>query len=484
MVYDVAIIGAGAVGGLTAEMLSRYALNVCLVEAGADVGLGATKANSAIVHGGYDPEPGTLKAKLNVRGTAMMGELCERLDVHYKNNGSMVIALDGSQLETVKKLYQRGKTNGVPGLSVISGDEARRLEPAISEKAVGALLCESSGIVCPYELTIASVGNAMDNGAALFLNFMVTQIAEKDGVCEITSADGKKIRAGYIVNAAGTHSDEIARLYGDDYHIDAKKGEYMLLDKSEGGLVSHTIFQTPTNAGKGILVTPTVDGNLLLGPTSEKTEKDDRATTLAGLDTVKNTASLSVSELNFRAVITSFAGLRASCRESDDFIIGISKHFPRAINAVGIDSPGLSSSPAIAEYIAKLLADAGLKLEKASSHIFTRVSCRHFKTLSPEEKNEIIKKDPTYGRVICRCETVTEGEILAAIRSNPKASTIDGIKRRTRAGMGRCQGGFCSPFVTELIASELKIAEPEVTKSGAGSELLIGKKKLCGRDGK
>ena len=477
MNYDVAVIGAGVTGGLTAAALARYRLGVCIVEAGADVALGATKANSAIVHGGYDPVPETLKAKLNVKGAAMMADLCRRLDVHYKNNGSMVVAFDEEQLEHVKMLYERGKTNGVPEISVITGDEARRLEPALSKNVVGALLCKSSGIVCPYDLTIAAVGNAMDNGTDLVCNFRVTSISDDGEFYTLRSEGGDEIKAKYIVNAAGLGSDEVARLYGDDYHLVAKKGEYMLLDKSEGGLVSRTIFQTPTKAGKGILVTPTVDGNLLVGPTSEKTERDDKTTTLEGLDTIKAKASLSVDGINYRAVITSFAGLRASFEESEDFVLEISKHSPRAVNAIGIDSPGLSSSPAIAEYIVNLLKDAGLGLEENPEYVGTRISCKHFRTLSDAEKNEMIKNDPSYGRVICRCETVTEGEILSAIRQNPKATTTDGIKRRTRAGMGRCQAGFCTPFVTELIAKELGIAEDQVTKTGGGSRLLLGKRK-------
>ena len=477
MNYDVAVIGAGVTGGLTAAALARDRLGVCIVEAGADVALGATKANSAIVHGGYDPVPETLKAKLNVKGAAMMADLCSRLDVHYKNNGSMVVAFDEEQLEHVKMLYERGKTNGVPEISVITGDEARRLEPALSKNVVGALLCKSSGIVCPYDLTIAAVGNAMDNGTDLFCNFRVASISDDGEFYTLRSEGGDEIKAKYIVNAAGLGSDEVARLYGDDYHLVAKKGEYMLLDKSEGGLVSRTIFQTPTKAGKGILVTPTVDGNLLVGPTSEKTERDDKTTTLEGLDTIKAKASLSVDGINYRAVITSFAGLRSSFEESEDFVLEISKHSPRAVNAIGIDSPGLSSSPAIAEYIVNLLKDAGLGLEENPEYVGTRISCKHFRTLSDAEKNEMIKNDPSYGRVICRCETVTEGEILSAIRQNPKATTTDGIKRRTRAGMGRCQAGFCTPFVTELIAKELGIAENQVTKTGGGSRLLLGKRK-------
>ena len=476
MIYDVAVIGAGVVGGLLARELSRYKLCVVLLEKTGDVAMGASKANSAIVHGGFDPVPGTLKAKLNARGTAMMKELCEELDVHYKNNGSLVVAFDAEQDEHVKKLYERGIKNGIPGLSVISGDEARAIEPALSEAVTSALLCTSAGIVCPYDLTIAAVGNAMDNGAELKLDFEVRSIENKGEYYEISSGD-KKVYARYVVNSAGLYSDKIAEMLGDTYHIVAKKGEYMLFDRSEGELVSHTIFQTPTKAGKGILVTPTVDGNLLLGPTSELCDKDDRATTPDGLDKIRVTALKSTEKLNFRKVITSFAGLRSACTESDDFIVETSKNSPRAIELVGIDSPGLSSSPAIAEYAAELLFEAGLPREKNDKFVGRRVSCRAFEKMSNDEKNEIIKNDASYGHVICRCETITEGEIVAAIRQNPPARSVDAIKRRTRATMGRCQGGFCTPFITGILARELDIDELDVTKFGGDSKMLVGKTK-------
>jgi len=478
MTYDVVVIGAGVVGSLTARELTKYKLKVCLVDSEADVAMGASKANSAIVHGGYDPVPGTLKAKLNVKGTCMMESVCKDLDVGYRKNGSMVVAFDDEQLEHVKMLKSRGEENGVKGLSVITGDEARKLEPQLSDKIVGALLCTSSGIVCPYNLAVAAAGNAMDNGAELKLNFRVTDIKDDGDKYVLTSQKGDCVEAKYIVNAAGLGSDAIASLVGDDkWHLTAKKGEYMLLDKADGKMVDRTIFQTPTKAGKGILVTPTVDGNLLTGPTSEKTEKGDKATTLEGLDKIKATAALSVPKVDFRDVITSFSGLRASCNESEDFVIEVSEKSKRTVHAVGIDSPGLSASPAIAEYIVELLGKCGVKLEANEKFNPKRISCSHFRHLSNEEKNEWIKKEPAYGRIICRCESVTEGEILAAIRQNPKAMTLDAVKRRTRAGMGRCQAGFCTPFTTGLIAQELGIKETKVTKFGEGSELLVGERK-------
>ncbi|MBQ0125368.1 MAG: NAD(P)/FAD-dependent oxidoreductase [Clostridiales bacterium] len=476
MIYDVAVIGGGVVGGLVARELTKYALSVAIIEKCDDVGMGASKANSAIVHGGFDPVPGTLKAKLNARGTAMMEALCEELEVHYKNNGSLVVAFDDEQSEHVKKLYARGIENGIPGLSVISGDEARKLEPALSENVKSALLCTSSGIVCPYDLTIASVGNAMDNGADLYCNFAVTSVKDAGDRYEISN--GKSvISARYVVNSAGLYSDVIAGMFGDKYEIVAKKGEYMLFDRSEGTLVSRTIFQTPTKAGRGILVTPTVDGNLLIGPTSELCEKDDKATTLEGLDITKATALKSTEKLNFRKIITSFAGLRSALASGDDFVIEMSKNSPRVLELVGIDSPGLSSSPAIAEYAVEVLGKAGLALNPNAKFNGKRVSCRHFEKLTADEKNKVIKENPAYGHLICRCETITEGEIVTAIRQNPPARSLDAVKRRTRSGMGRCQGGFCTPFITELLSKELGINETEVTKFGGGSNLLFGKTK-------
>lgn len=478
MTYDVVIIGAGVVGTLTARELSRYKLKVCVLEAESDVSMGASKANSAIVHGGYDPIPNTKKAYFNVKGAKMMGALCKELDVGYINNGSMVVAFDNDQLEHVKMLYKRGLDNGVEGLSVITGDEARKLEPNLSKEIVGALLCTSSGIVCPYNLAIAAMGNAMDNGCDLKTNFRVTDIVDDGSVYTFVSSKGEKVVGKYAVNCAGVYSDVIASLLGDKgYEIKAKKGEYMILDKSEGKHVFRTIFQTPTKLGKGILVTPTVDGNLLVGPTSVPADKEDTETTQAGLDTVKTVSALSCPNVNFRAVITSFSGERSSLVGGDDFIVEESKCSKRAVETIGIESPGLTSSPAIAEYIPSLLEKLGLKLEKNDKFNPNRVSAKHFYYASPEEKNQMIKEDSRYGRIICRCETVTEGEIVKAIHQNPKATTIDALKRRLRSSMGRCQGGFCTPFVSEILARELKVDETLITKFGDGSNLLIGKTK-------
>lgn len=475
MLYDVAIIGGGVVGGLLLRELSRYDLNLVLLEKENDVAMGATKANSAIVHGGFDPVPGTLKAKLNAEGVKMYESLCRELDVPYRNNGSLVLAFSVEEAKSVRELYDRGIANGIEGLSVITGDEARALEPALSNMVVSALRCTTSGIVCPYELTFGAIGNAMDNGAELRRDFAVKSITKT--VKYFVISDGKEeVNARYVVNCAGLYADSVAEMLGDTYTVLAKKGEYLIFDKTEGTTVSHTIFQVPSKAGKGILVTPTVDGNLMIGPTSERTDKMDGATTAEGLSMVRTTACKSVPTLNFKKVITSFSGLRASCAESEDFIIEYSAASgDHAINLVGIESPGLTSAPAIAPYVRDMLEKAGLILKENKKFDPHRVSAHHFSRLSDEEKNEIVKKDPKFGHVVCFCEKITEGEVLEAIHKNPGARSVDGVKRRTRAGMGSCQGGFCAPVVTAILSRELGIPEEEVTKFGGKSKMLLGK---------
>lgn len=473
----VAVIGGGVVGSLIARELTKYHLKVVLIEAREDVATGATGANSAIVHGGFDPVPGTLKAKLNVKGAAMMPALAEDLGVSYKNNGSLVLAFSEKEMEHVRKLYDRGIENGVPGLSVLNAEELQALEPNISREAVGALLCSSAGIVCPYSLAVAAAGNAADNGAELLLASPVTAIEKQDGKFLLTCGE-HTVEADYVLNCAGVRSDEVARLIGDDsFAIKPRAGEYLLLDKSEGDTVSHTIFQTPNEMGKGILVTPTVHGNLLVGPTALNIEdKSDTSTTREGLAFVRSTAMRSVPNLNFRAVITSFTGVR-SVPNQEDFIIRFSEKDAKFLHVAGIESPGLSSAPAIAPYVVQLLADAGLALEENKAFDGKRKSYHWFSSLSVEEKNAVIRENPAFGRVVCRCETVTEGEIVDAIHRAPKATTLDGLKHRLRSGMGRCQGGFCTPLLVEILARELGISPMEVQKSTLGSNLLIEKTK-------
>lgn len=473
--YDIVIIGAGIIGAMTARELSKYNLKICVVDKENDVASGATKANSAIVHAGFDAETGTLKAKLNVRGSEMMKQVTDELGVKYKNNGSIVIGFNAADRKTIEELYERGTKNGVKDLKIIEKEELLRLESAVSKNAVCALYAPTGAIVCPYELCIAAMGNAMDNGAELKLNFEVQKINKTENGFELCSGSDK-IEAKYVVNAAGLYSDAIAAMIGDNsFKITPRRGEYILLDKECGGLVSHTIFRTPAKAGKGILVTPTVDGNLLTGPTScNIDDKEDKSTTSEGFAQIIKETNEDVDGIFFNRTITSFCGLRAA-GNTGDFIIN--SPICGFINAAGIESPGLSASPAIAEYIVGLLRDMGVPLVENKNFNPIRKSAHYFRYASVEEKNRIIKKNSAYGKVICRCETVTEGEILDAIRTNPKARDIDGIKRRTRSGMGRCQGGFCLPYVAEILARELNVSFESVTKCGGDSKITIGRTK-------
>ena len=476
MIYDVAVVGAGVVGGMIARELSAYKLNLCILDKAHDVATGASSANSAIVHAGFDAKEGSLKALLNVRGSELMAQTCRELGVKYKNNGSLVIGFTDEDRETVELLYRRGVANGVKGLRVLNAEELHALEPNVSKNAICALHAPTGSIVCPYELTIASVGNAMDNGASLLLDFEVVGIEDGKDAFTVKAADGRAVTAKYIINAAGLYADAIAAMVGDtSYTVHARRGEYVLLDKESGSLIQNTIFRTPSKMGKGILVSPTVDGNLITGPTSvDIGEKTNKATTPEGLAHVMRETRENVDGVMYNQTITSFCGLRA-VGSTGDFIINIPRE--RFVNVAGIESPGLSSAPAIAEYVIGLLKESGMTLEKDPTFDPIRAPMHAFREGSLEEKNAIIKKDPAYGRIICRCETVTEGEILAAIRQNPKPRDLDGVKRRTRAQMGRCQGGFCSPYIVELLAQEMQVPYESVTKFGGDSYINVGKTK-------
>ncbi len=474
--FDVAIIGAGVVGGLIARELMRYELKVCLLEKEYDVAMGATRANSGIVHAGFDAEAGSLKARLNVAGSEIMKQVTDELGVKYKNNGSLVVGFSDADREHIETLVARGIENGVKGVRLIEQDELRAIEPNISESATCALYAPTGAIVCPYELCIASVGNAMDNGAELLCDFKVEKI-EKSNNEYIIHSENDAVSAEFVVNAAGLYADEIARMVGDDsFTVKARKGDYILLDRECGGMAGCTIFRVPNEMGKGILVSPTVDGNLLLGPTSVNIDdKDDKSTSASDLAKIMATASENLKVgIPFGKSITSFCGLRAYGSTGDFIIRPACRGF---INVAGIESPGLSASPAIAKYVLELLKNEGIKLVENKDFDPIREAKHAFREGTVEEKNAIIARNSSYGRIICRCETISEGEILDAIRSNPPARDIDGVKRRTRAGMGRCQGGFCAPYVMELIAKERGVDFASVTKSGKGSLMVYGKTK-------
>lgn len=476
MKYDVAVVGAGVVGALISRELSKYDIRVALLEKCNDVAMGTTKANSAIVHGGFDAANGTLKAKLNVRGTELMPKLCADMAVPYRNNGSLVLAFSEEEMEHVRTLYERGMKNGVPKLSVLDKAQVKALEPHVSDEVVGALLSETAGIVCPYELTIAATEVAVTNGVEFIRNCAVEAInVTADGFLLATTQG--EIPAKYVVNAAGIHTDDIARMIGDDsISLVARKGEYYLLDKSFGFMADHTIFQCPNKMGKGVLVTPTVDGNLLIGPSALDVEdKEDVDTTPQGLEFIVEKAKRSVPTLNIRGAITSFAGMRAH-PVTDDFIIGFSAKNDCFLNVAGIESPGLSAAPAIAEMVAGLLKEKADWQEKKDC-VLTRKAPVRFRHMTKSEREALIAKNKAYGRIICRCETITEGEILDAIHAPAGARDVDGVKRRTRAGMGRCQGGFCGSKVVEILSRELNMPMNEITKFGGNSKILFEKTK-------
>ena len=473
--FDFAVIGAGVVGGMVARELTKYTDSVCILERKSDVAMGATRANSAIVHAGFDAAAGSLKARLNVRGSEMMENTCSELGVKYKRNGSLVVGFNAEDEHTLIQLCERGKQNGVDGVRVIYREEILSLEPNIGDGVTVALYAPTGAIVCPYELCMASVGNAMDNGAELKLGFEVVAIEKTDGGYRVISPEGE-VEAKWVINCAGLYSDEVAAMVGDNsFSIRPRRGEYMLLDREVGAHISHTIFRCPSKMGKGVLVSPTVDGNLLVGPTAEDIDdKEDTTTTATGLAKVRALASEQVSRIDFSKVITSFTGLRAT-GSTGDFIINIPT--PGFINLAGVESPGLSSAPAIAEYVISLLSDNGYSAVARKGFCGNRKPMHFFSSLSVEEKNKLIKERPEYAHVVCRCETITEGEILDAIRTNPRPTDVDGVKRRTRASMGRCQGGFCTPYIIDLLAKEMGVDYTEITKFGGQSHINFGKTK-------
>ena len=467
MKTDVIVIGAGVVGCATARELTRWNLNVAVLEAGSDVAEGASKANSAIVHAGFDAKPGTNKAKFNVLGNRMFEDVCRELKVPFRRNGSLVLAFGAEDEATLAELKARGEQNGVP-TEIIPQDELRRREPNVSPEATAALWAPTGGICCPYELTFRYAENAAANGAEFFFDAKVENVVRVaptgDYVSDaplpyrVSCADGREFVARAVVNCAGVHSDEISNLVvPTKYSITARRGEYLMLDRDEDGTFSATMFQCPSKMGKGILVSPTVDGTLIVGPTAEDVpDKEDKATTYDGLEKVKAGARRTYPNLPLGKVIAEFSGMRAHETTVGDFILGEALGAPGFFNAVGVESPGLTSAPAIGLYLAGQVAERLGASRKNPALVSKDVSWwPKTREMKPEELAELVERDPSFGRVICRCEEVTEGEIRAAIRARVGARTLDGIKRRTRSGMGRCQGGFCTPRLIEILGAEL-----------------------------
>ena len=486
--YDVIIMGAGVIGTAVARELSKYQLKVAVLEKEEDVCSGTSKANSGICHAGYDADTGSMKARMNLRGNALIHELSETLDFPFIENGSMVLCFDEAEKPALEALYNRGIANGVEGLSILSGEEARALEPRLSSEVVAALHAKTAGIVCPFLMTVAFAENAAVNGTEF--HFLTEVKDVKDGYRILT--DRGEYHATCVVNATGVYGDTWHNKICDEkIRITPRRGEYALMDHSAEGIVTHTIFQLPSKLGKGVLVTPTTHGNLMVGPNAyDGEDKEYTRTTAEGLREIKERALQSVPELPYRSVITSFAGLRAH-EAGGDFILG--EKAPGWFDAAGIASPGLTSAPAIGEVLAEEIAGKLQAVKKESvtlkeaedmgfdpshmpkeTYLSERKGIDAFRDLPPEEQNRRIKERPSYGKIVCRCEGVTEGEIEDAIRRPVGAKSLDGIKRRVRQGMGRCQAGFCTPRAMEILARELGITMEEVCKNRPGSEILRG----------
>ncbi len=480
--YDVCIIGGGVTGCAIARELSRYQVNACVIEKCEDVCCGTSKANSAIVHAGFDAAEGSLMAKMNVEGNRLMEQLSKDLDFPFRRNGSLVVCMNKEDLPGLQTLYERGVKNGVPELRILSREETLAMEPNLSDEVQGALYAPTGGIVCPFNLTIALAENANANGVEFRFDTEVTGIEKADGYYEIKTDKGT-VETRCVVNAAGVYSDAIHNMVSENkIKITARRGDYCLLDRSVGDYVSHTVFPLPTKLGKGVLVSPTIHGNLIVGPTAIDIEdKEGTNTTKAGLDDLISKAGMTVKNLPIRQVITSFAGLRAH-EDGHEFIIGEVADAEGFFDAAGIESPGLSSAPAIGIAVAGMLRDK-LDLAEKEDFIATRKGILNPADLSIDERNELIRKQPAYGTIICRCESVTEGEILDAIHRPLGAKSLDGVKRRTRAGMGRCQAGFCSPRTMEILERELHMGMEEITKSGGASAIVTGRTKSQGQEG-
>ncbi len=472
---DVAVIGGGIMGTSVIRELSRYAISSLLIEKEAEVGWGTTKANSGIVHAGFHDKPGSNKAKYCVAGNALYPQLCEELDVNFRQNGIFMVARDEEEVAILEEYLRRGEENQVPEVRILSREEALELEPNLSSNTKAALEAPSGGVVAPFELAAALMENAIDNGAQLLTEAAVQNIDWDGSWFTITTSQGT-ISARYVVNAAGLFADEIAKMIGDtSFVITPRKGEEYLMDKTAGSLVSHTIFPVPNKLTKGILVIPTVDGNLMIGPTGDNIElRDDLATTMDGFQRIFSGVASLVEGINPGKVIAPFAGVRAAS-DRGDFILESSPVNAHMIHVAGMESPGLTAAPAIALDAVKLLQDNGLALVPKDSFNPKRRPMVRFHTLSREEQAELIAAEPLYGRMICRCETVTEAEIIDAIQRG--ARTLDGVKFRVRAGAGRCQGGFCMPMVIQILARELGISVQAVTKRGGQTYQIKAKAK-------
>jgi glycerol-3-phosphate dehydrogenase len=489
--YDVIIIGGGVIGCMAARFLSRYQLKILLIEKRSDIGSVTSAANTALIHPGYDPVEGSLKAAMNVAANPHWTQLAQELQFSFDRCGDYVVAIGEDELPKLDALIERGRRNGVPGMSLISAEEMRRREPLINPAVSGALFAETGGMCDPFGVTLAAAEHAVLNGVEIRTSTECQDfIIENNRIIGIRTNQGD-FSCRWAINAAGLYSDLIMHKAGvrPEFKITPRKGEYLILDRAEFELQS-VYFPVPSNVSKGILATATVHGNTILGPTArEQDDREDNANTAVGLEAVLSGGTKLIPDINTRHVIAMFAGLRAAgnapCETpgvdyQHDFIVEMPAQVRGFINIGGIESPGLTSSPAIALHVIDLLRDAGEKLSEKKEWNPNRPARPVFRHMNDAQRKQLIEKDPRYGRIVCRCENVTEGEIVAEIHAPVPATTYDALKRRTWLGTGRCQGGFDITRVTDILARELGVPPLSISKKGEQSELLERPTKILG----
>ena len=465
MIYDVAILGGGIVGCAILNKLTRIGKKCILIEKNNDVATGTTKANSGIVHAGFDAKPNTLKARLNVRGAKLYPRLCSELNVPLINNGALVV---GNDLDTINQLYQRGIENGVNGLEVLNRDSLLKMVPTFDDSITCGLLAKTSSIVSPYSFAIALAEESVLNGGEVVFNYSLKYFNKYEDYYKLSNGDVDYYARKIIVCVGSKHNEVAEILNTTKYDIKFRRGEYYLLDKGAMDIGGYTIFPLPSKDSKGVLVSPTTSGNLIVGPTSILTQNDNTITTKDALDMIASLSINMLKNVNLKKNIRVFSGIRTLV--GDDFVIEKDKKCEDVINITGICSPGLTAAPAIAEEVLNILQFENIEVE----NLKRRPKYIKTNTLSTQQLDELIKTDSRYGKIICRCENITEGEIIDAINSPLKPTSIDAIKRRTRAGMGRCQGGFCALKVMELISKERNIPLDKICKENIGSEIIVG----------
>ena len=471
MIYDVIIVGGGVIGCAIARELSKYKLRTVLLEKNNDVCNETSAANSAIVHSGYDPLPNSLKAKMNVLGNSMYPQMCKELDVPFIQNGSLTIATTDDEMNTLLSLQKRANENKVE-TKILSSEEVLKLEPQLNKDIKGALFAPTCGIVNPFELTVALMENAMDNGVELLLNHEVNNIKINENSVSVFCKNDKELECKVLINAAGLFADDInAFVDKDSFTITPRKGQYFVLDHFDLNFVKHTLFMVPSDKGKGVLVTPTTSGNYLIGPSSDFVDdKQDLSTTKDILDSVRSQASRIIENIPYANLIRQYSGLRA-VSSTGDFIIEHSKVSKNLINVAGIQSPGLASCPAIALKVVELLKEC-MPLNENEEFNPIRRKVYRLKEMSIEDKNKLISENPQFGHIVCRCEKISEGEIVDCIHRNCGATTVKGVKKRCRPGFGKCQGAMCEASVIKILARELKKDESEILYSENDSNIL------------